>query len=160
MLYLFNVRAFDMALSTIFRQIFSRMNPQERCDSTAPTCDTKIKTEAKPATTGKIWRARTSEWQVDHQSTRETDQGPEGERRDELDRPRQSMAREDNLIPGNHDWPIPALSGLSVLSVQPSPTSPACCSHFWVVYQRLGSSLRLPCSCLSLSRWLPSSGWS
>lgn len=37
------------------------MNPQERCDSTAPTCDTKIKTEAKPATTGKIWRARTSE---------------------------------------------------------------------------------------------------
>lgn len=96
-------------LTSVFHNIqvdLQRMNPQGRCDSTAPTCDTKIKTEAKPATIGKIGEQST-EWQVDRQSTRETDsrtqtgRGTSWTRRDN---------KGDNLIPGNHDWPIPAFS--------------------------------------------------
>lgn len=106
-----------------------RMNSQGRCDPTAPTCDTKIKTEAKPATVGKIGEQST-EWQVDHQSTRETDsrtqtgRGTSWTRRDN---------EGDNLIPGNHDWPIPALS------VQPSHLSRRY-SHF----SRLSATRPIP----------------
>lgn len=135
MLYLFNVWAFDIPFSTIFRQIFSRMNPQERCDSTAPTCDTKIKTEAKPATSGKIWRAGCKAIGAGRSIINPPGKRTKDQRERKKGRAGQAQAkhgrhgkRRDNLIPGNHDWPIPALC---VLSVQPSPTSPACCSHFW-----------------------------
>lgn len=125
----------DVVFSTLLRQISLRMNPQERCDSTAPTSDTKIKTEAKPATVGKkIWRARASKWQVDHQSTRETAQGPAAQRheQDEKGPPRATIS---SLV---------ITTGPSLPRLSNPPTFCHCSSHF----SRLSATRLIPAPCL------------